>query len=230
MRNSIHIISPDEEKPSDIRSVTYLTPAEAEGELVEFEAPGTMGQDVYRIEDINPEEKKTVLTNIHTGAEYIADDGFLPPGWNRFSTPRIGFTYETSWKEHMNGRGEWVKVTPETGHARYPEFYEGHEKTRTVSKTYRYTPPGVKAFEIRLYEGEPHIFSHKDIEDIDGAEFVFDQITPNPPGFEVLGHAYINSDWEIVYYNINHGFKDDDYTSYYQSPLKDDRNMVKQSI
>lgn len=227
MRNSIHITT-DAEKHSDIHGVTYMTPAEAEGELVAFEAPGTMGKDVYRIEDINPEDKKTVLTNIHTGAEYVAGDGFLPPAWNRFSTPRMGFTYETSWKEHMNGRGEWVKVTPEHGHGRYPEFYTGDEKTRTVSKTYRYTPPGIKAFEVRLFEGDPHIFSHKDIEEIDGTETVFDQVKSDVPEFEVLGHVYINGDWEIVYYNIKSGFRVENYTSHHDSPLNNDDPVIKQ--
>lgn len=215
MRKSIHIREDYDEQPDygAHNPVTYMTPAEAEGELVVFEAPGTMGEEVYRIMDVNPEAMETILVNIHTGAEYMATDSILPPAWNRFTTPRPGFTYTVSWKEHMNGRGEWVKVTPEVGRGRYPRFYEGHEATRRVNKTYTYTPPGVKELEIKLYEGEPHVFCNKDTEEIEGLTDVFREIKPDVPEFEVLGHVYVNSDWEIVHYDIKLDYRVDNYTT-----------------
>jgi len=226
MIQKIHIREDYDEQP-DHDYTTYMTPTEAEGELVCFEAPGTMGHEVYRIDEVDPENNETKLTNIHTGAEYVTGDGFLPPAWDQFSTPEIGFTYESSWTEHMNGRGEWVKVTPEFGHGRYPQFYEGHENTRTVEKTYRYTPPGIKAIEIKEYEGEPQIFCDQDI---DGVDVALDQISDDPPKHEVIGYIYVNSKWEIVEYDIKLSFRVDDYTTYYQSRLNQNQPRQQAGI
>lgn len=208
MHQSIHIVT-NTDTESELDSVTYMTPSEAEGELVCFEPPGSMGEEVYRITNVDADAEETTLINSHTGSEYVAGDGVLPSNWNNFTTPRLGFTYTVSWKEHMNGRGEWVKVTPETGRGKYPPFYDGHEPTRTVNKTYTYTPPGIKEIEIKEYEGEPHIFVDKDIS---GTDAVFNQIKPNTPEYEVLGHVYVNSDWEIVYYNIKTDYRTENYT------------------
>jgi len=223
MHKSIHIRENYDEKPNNDH-ITYMTPTEAEGELVCFEAPGTIGDEVYRIDEVDPENNETKLTNIHTGAPYTASDGFLPPSWNRFSTPKIGFTYESTWKEHMNGQGEWVQVTPEFGHGRYPQFYTGHENTRTVEKTYRYTPPGIKPIEIKEYEGTPHIFCNEDIEGID---VVFDQISDDHPKYEIIGYVYVNNEWEIVEYDIKLSFRSNDYTTYYQSKLNQDEKQQR---
>jgi len=211
MPQSIHIVE-DPEQHEELTGVTYLSPDEAEGRLVEFEIPGTMGKDIYRIDDVNLDDKVTMVSDVHSGREHMVEESVLPPAPDRFSCPRLGKEVTVMWKEHMNGRGEWVRTTPKTlGFYRpqtYHGRYRGHEQTRIVEKTFTYTPPGVLKLDIFIGEDGPTVPYEED--EITHIETVFDQIKTSE-GHSTLGEVYINEDDEVIFYDIEKEHRVDSY-------------------
>lgn len=196
------------------------SPAEAEGELVHFELPGTVGKDVYRITDVDAQEKQTTLENLSDGGEVvISDDMPFPPNWNRFNMPWPGTRITLHWKEHLNGRGEWVRTTPKRTRNRvelYHGRYTGHEKTRCIEQTIVYTPPGVTEHEIKSStdDGFTVFYAPEDTE-ITGLDRVLDQIGTEPSTYTTVGHVYINENHDVVWFDI-----DPEYTSErYETPF-----------
>lgn len=208
---TLHIKEETEERQFD--SQVEVTPQQAEGELVEFEYPGTRGREVYIIEDVDLDDKVTTVRNVTSGKILKVGDGSLPPHYNRMDTPDVGSEHTIAFKEHLNGRGEWVKTTPSLRNKRtaqtYYGIYRGHEHTRVVEKTYTYTPPGVFELDIR-YTGEgPKVFFDEDIENL---EVVFAQVREDieETHFSV-GKVYVNSELEVIKYNIKREFRAEDY-------------------
>lgn len=194
---------------------TWYTPDEAVGELVEFEMPGTMGEEVYRIVDVNPDDKETTVRKLRNGSTYKIEDDFLPPNWDHFSRPKMGSEHTLYWKEHLTGGGEWVRTTPKLDSKRsaqkYYGGYEGHEKTRLVNMTATYTPPGITEVDIRLSRGELTIFKEDEPEQLQAA---FDQIKDDiEDTYDTLGHVYINQDNEVVWYSIETEYTKDNWST-----------------
>lgn len=193
-----------------VNAQSHITcsPAEAEGELVYFERPGTVGKDVYRITAVDAESKETTLENLSTGGEIVIDDEMpFPPDWNRFSIPNPGTRITVYWKEHLNGAGDWVRTTPKRTRNRVERYYgryTGHEKTRCIEQTMVYTPPGVTEHEIKSSTGDGvEIYFTPDDGDITGLDRVFDQVASEPSTYTTVGYVYLNENNDIVWFEIN---------------------------
>jgi hypothetical protein len=215
---AVHIAEDADEKrdgePNWVRE-TWYTPEEALGELVEFEKPGTMGKEVYKIVEVNPDKRVTIVENLRDGHRSKIDDSFLPPNWDSFSKPRLGSEHTVYWREHLDGDNNWVKTTPKleskSRAQTYYGHYVGHEKTRIVERTNKYIPPGIVEIDIREHEGEPTIFKEDTPEKLDQ---VFDQIVDDlGTTFEVLGHIYVDGDYNIVSFTIESDYRVDNYCS-----------------
>lgn len=195
------------------RHVT-CSPAEAEGELVYFEQPGTVGKDVYRITSVDAENKETTLENLSTGGDIVIGDEMpFPPNWNRFSIPNPGTRITVYWKEHLTGAGDWVRTTPKQTRNRVERYYgryTGHEKTRCIEQTMVYTPPGITEHEIKSSTNDGvEIYFTPDNGDITGLDRVFDQVENEPSTYTTVGYVYLNENHDVVWFSINPEYTDE---------------------
>lgn len=218
MSQSIHIVeNPEEhsETEDQLYGSVFLSPEQAEGELVCFEMPGTMGKRVYRIVDVDLEAKETLLEEVLSGNQSVAGDSMLPPQYNHFTRPKIGYEESISWLEHMNGRGEWVRTTPKRDFmgspVNYYGKYKGHEKVRVVTQSYKYMPPGVEEYVIWI-DGDDLVV-HSDT-DLKGVDIVKKQVdVPEGTSHGSVGELYAKHDGTVIDYNIDMVYRSDHYQS-----------------
>lgn len=198
---SLHII--EDKDDNGLSGIDYVTPSGAIGEIIECEIPGSMGKYIYEIIEVNISDGITKIQDILTGKVEVISNSRIPPSYDRFSKPKIGTEYEVYWIEHQNGRGEWVQTSGfyDTHHNITKERarYNGHEKTRILSKSYKHIPSGVIEFGIWDTPSNGNLEVHTEIE-LDQLGDVFNQVPDYLSGN--VGSIYVKNE-EIIWYSID---------------------------